>query len=192
MSYLEHFTDDQRELLISLPYRAGLWMSESDESGGDESQEAELITLESLIIGYAEDFLKSEFVEELMRQTLAAKERWGEWGNELDNVPQECQSALERMEPKDVLSFKQALIEIATAVAMAFREFDEEEQPVVEKVRLYSQYYWNCFLARVKKQQPPNLDAILNISRAEQEVLEKLSQALEIDLEGNPVDDAAA
>jgi len=190
LSYLDKFTTDQRELLTSLPYRAGLWVSESDESGGDESQEAELKTLENLIIGYSEDFLKSEFIEELMKETLSNKNLWEEWSRNLDTVPQQCHQAIvileERMDSKDILSFRQALMEIATAVAMAYREFNEEEQPLPEKYIMYAKHYWHCFMARLKQEQLPSLEALLNISGAEHQILLKLSQALQLDMEGNP------
>ena len=64
MSYLERFAPKQRELIVSLPYRVGLWISESDTSGGDEADEAERNALHLMMTGYAEDFLKSEVVEE--------------------------------------------------------------------------------------------------------------------------------
>ena len=195
MPYLEQFTDDQRDLLISLPYRTGLWVSESDEGGGDESAEAEMQALESIITGYCEDFLKSEFVEELMHETLARKNKWEEWHDTLDSVPLECRQALdvlnERMEEKEVLSFRQSLMEIATAVAMAYCELEEEED-TAGKFQAYFRYYWGIFMARIKKEQAPAVETHLNISRSEREVLGKLSEVLLVDLNGTPIKEAEA
>lgn len=196
MSGLDDFTPEQRDLLVSLPYRAGLWVSESDDDGGGESQEAELKTLESLIVGYAEDFLKSEFVEMLMKHTLAHKEKWPEWSENLEAVPEECRQAVEilqeSMDSKHVLAFRQNLMEIARAVALAYREFDEETDPLGERLSMYSRYYWDVFMARLKKQAPPALDDVLNISKAERAVLKQLSEALQVDIEGNPLNAAEA
>lgn len=196
MPYLDQFTEDQKELLVSLPYRTGLWVSESDEGGTEnQSSEVEMAALESIIMGYSEDFLKSEFVEELMKETLNHKKRWKEWAQNLDTVPRQCRLATtvvnERMEPKDALSFRQTLMEIATAVAMAYREFDDESS-AQKKLTTYAQYYWQSFMARLKNKPPPTLDEILNISKAEQKVLVKLSDALQVDLEGNPLSSPAA
>ncbi len=195
MSYLEHFTQEQRELLVSLPYRVGLWVSESDQGGGDHSSEAEMQTLETLIMGYAEDFLKSEFVEEVMRGTLARKETWPAWSRSLDNVPQQCQAAINMMqdhiESKDVLSFRQTLMEVARAIAMAYRELDEQTNTIA-MLRVHSLHYWLRLKAYIRKEQPPSLDEIMNISRSEHKVLQKLATVLKVDMHGNPLESLAA
>lgn len=195
MLYLEQFTEDQRALLVALPYRTGLWVSESDQSGGDESSEAEMMALEGIIMGYSEDFLKSEFVEELMRATMAHKSSWDKWQKNLDDVPNECERAVallsERLDSREVLSFKQNLMEIATAVALAFCEVDESEGGV-GKVAAYFNHYLAVLVARLKKQQQPRLESHLNISRAEREVLGKLSGVLQVRLDGSPFKTAVA
>ena len=86
MSYLENFSEDQKQLLIALPYRAGLWVSESDSSGGDHADEAEMMALEGIITGFAQDFCKSEFVEEVMGHTLDKRAQWEEWSKNLDRA----------------------------------------------------------------------------------------------------------
>lgn len=194
MSYLQEFTEDQRELLISLPYRTGRWVSESDAGGGEESLESEMQVLEGLITGYAEDFLKSEFVEELMHETLEHQDRWEEWSADLADVPRQCREAVmvlnERLEQRDVLSFRQNLMEIATSVAMAYRE-EGEESAGPERLSPFSRQYWDRLLSRLKGEGAPP-DASANISKAERRVLMELAQALQVDLNGNPLKDAQA
>lgn len=195
MPYLDKFTEEERDLLVSLPFRTGVWVSHSDDSGGDESAEAEMEAMRGIIMGYAEDFLKSEFVEELMRQTLARRDQWDVWGKGLETVPEECRKAAvilgRTLERKDILSFKQTLMEIATSVAMAYREFGDDT-PLTSRLRVYSRYYWRVFMARLKKEQEPSLDEILNISMAEETVLVQLAAALQVDMEGNPLNKAQA
>ena len=41
MSFLHNLSPEDREMLISLPYRMGYWISQSDTSGGDDSDEEE-------------------------------------------------------------------------------------------------------------------------------------------------------
>jgi len=196
LSYLDPFNDEQRHLLIALPYRAGLLVSESDEDGGDDAAAAEMQMLETLMVGYTEDFLKSEFVEEIMKQTLAHKEKWEQWNDNLDTVANECSLALEamnaHMDSKDSLSYCQAIMEIAMAVAMAYREFEEHELTLKEKITLYGTFHWRCFMAKIKREQPPNLDEVLNISHSERTVLGQLAEALRIDMDGNPLGQAEA
>ncbi len=195
MSYLEKFTEEQRDLIVSLPYRTGLWVSESDDGGDDDADAAEMQALENIIMGYTEDFLKSELVEEIMKSTLERKAKWAEWSEGLDTVPRQCQQAIDamnaHMESKEVLSFKQSLMEIATAVAMAYRELDDEQNSV-EKMKAYARYYWETLMARIKKEQQPTLDSMLNISKSERAVLVKLSGALQIDMDGAPLPSGGA
>jgi len=196
LAFLGEFTEDQRDLLVSLPYRAGRWVSESDDSGGDESAESEMQVLEGLITGYAEDFLKSEFVEELMRETLARKDDWDAWSGNLDDVPRQCREAItmlgERIEQKHALSFRQNLMEIAKSVAMAYREEGEDEEyDSAPQVSPFTRQYWDRLFARLKGEAVVE-DWSPNISKAERRVLMELSNALQVDLDGNPLSDAAA
>ena len=62
---------DIRQTLIRLPYRIGYWLSQSDSTGGDESDEIELQAMESLILAYGEDVCKSEFTQSVMEKTIA-------------------------------------------------------------------------------------------------------------------------
>lgn len=185
MPYLEHFDDESRDVLISLPYRTGLWMSAADDSGGSEAREAELKAIESLVTGFVEDFCKSEFVEELVRQTLARKADWSQWHEGLDVLPEECAWAVDllsaRLSVKEMLSFKQSIMEIATAVATAYREIDIENQKLAAGLKLKIFYNLKCFQAKLAKRTPPSFSEFVNISGMEQAALKKLSAALRID-----------
>jgi hypothetical protein len=181
LPYLDQFTEDQRELLTSLPYRTGVLIGESDSTGGDDANEAEMRALEAIVAGYVEDFCKSEFVEELMRGTLARRPKWDSWRENIDKVPDECRQAIdllaERLDYKQLTAFKHNLLEIAMAVAMAYREFDPNG-PLVERVRVYSDYYLQWVRAYIKKEKILGIEDALSISRAEQKVIMALKEAL--------------
>lgn len=190
MRLLAKFSEEQRNLLVALPYRVGLWLSRCDSTGGSESDDAEINALRSIITGFSEDFLKSEFVEEIMRETVSRKDMWPEWEKDTDNVPGECTKAVEvvaaQLEEKDTASFKQNLMEIAMTVALAYREFDDS-QPLMEKLKIYMQYYRQRLMAVIKNTQILSLDEYLNISRAEHDALAGLSAALRVEYrEGLP------
>lgn len=189
LPYLDDFTQDQRELLVSLPYRAGLCVSECDLKGGEEAVVLEMQAMESLITGFAEDYLKSEFVESLMKETLARRERWPEWNAGLDSVPQECRQAVallsERLDSKDVLSFRQNIMEIALSVAQAY---GEEEGNARAGSRFPFQDRFDRLVKNLlKKEAAPARGriALRNVSVAERQVLEAMSDALEVDFFGN-------
>jgi hypothetical protein len=126
MSVLNEFSGDEQDLIVRLPFRVGIWISESDMSGGDESAAQEREALNTIVAAYAEDYLKSEFVQRVMEMTLARKDEWPKWTDRVDAVPDECDRVMKalatRVPLREVESFKHNLIDIGVAVAMAYRE----------------------------------------------------------------------
>ncbi|HIF26445.1 MAG: hypothetical protein VXW91_03480 [Pseudomonadota bacterium] len=190
MSYLERFAPKQRELIVSLPYRVGLWISESDTSGGDEADEAERNALHLMMTGYAEDFLKSEVVEEIMRRTVSSRESWDQWGAQNNVILEDCAKALSIMDgyirPDDIVSFRQSLMDIAKTVALAYCEIEEEEMTTADTLKLELLHRLDAFKAKMQGKQQPSKRERLNISPKERAALEKLSQTIKVDLEGKP------
>lgn len=196
MSILEQFKKDDLDFLVALPYRTGLWVSVCDESGGHEADHAELQVLESIIYGFASDFCKSEVTEALMKKTVACRGDWKDWDKNIENVPQECRRGIEILaeytDYKNVAAFKENLMEIAFAVAMAYREFDDDVS-LVEKITMYWHFLADRAMALVKHRAPKNHDEIFNISRAERLALTELSDSLRRDeKEGREVIDVYA
>jgi len=183
MALLEDFTKDQRDLLVALPYRVGLWIGSSDDTGGGDADDAEAKALAVIVTGFAEDFCKSEFVQMMMEETVARRGEWPEWTHNLDDVPSECIRATdlltERLERKEVTSFKLTLMEIATAVAMAYREFDHS-QDLSFRLKVYGRVMAERLRAVFTGQRARGVDEFLNISDAEQKALDVLSQSLDL------------
>ncbi len=183
MAYLDHFSAEQRDLLIKLPYRAGLWISNSDTTGGDESEAAERQALAAIVRGFTEDFLKSEFVEEIMRATVQRVDEWDQWAAKPENIPDEVRRGIEiaalYIDHKQIHALKQSLNDVAMTVAMAYREFDETT-PFAAQMRIYSKYWIEYARSYVKKTQPPIMDQYLNISAEEHKALDVLNAALRL------------
>ena len=183
MAYLDHFSAEQRNLLIRLPYRVGLWISASDDSGGAEAAAAERQALAAIVQGFTEDFLKSEFVEEIMRATVQHVDEWDQWGGKTENIPDEVRRGIELaalyIDYKQINALKQSLHDVAMTVAMAYREFDEAA-PFGAQMRLYSKYWIAYARSYVQKAQPPIMDQYLRISAAEHKALDVLSGALRL------------
>lgn len=183
MAHLEDFTPDQRDLLEALPYRVGLWISASDNTGGGQADEAEALALEMIVTGFAEDFCKSEFVQAMMEDALSRKAEWSAWNQNITEIPGECVRAIdllsEHLDRKEVTSFKLTLMEIATAVAMAYREFEDNDN-LSSRLKVYSRILREKMRALFTGQRTRSADEFLNISEAEQKALDVLSQALDL------------
>ena len=120
------FSHDDQVILVSLPYRVGLYLSFSDTSGGFEAQEAEMQSLSNILREFAEDFCKSEFSQKVLMESLRQRPQWPSWSNNIESVPEEARRITDLLEvhfdDRSLRAFKEVLVEIALAVAMAFRE----------------------------------------------------------------------
>lgn len=182
MSFLDAMNRDGRDLLVALPYRVGVWMSHIDKTGGESASQEEAKALENIMGGFTQDVFGSEIVQIVMTETLQRKEDWtGPWGENLSNVPQECEKAQAMLkdagiEEKEVSAYKQRLIEIAEAVALAFREY--EELGFFQKMQMYILYYKHRSKAVKDGLSYMELEQFLSISPAEHKALFKLSNIL--------------
>ena len=183
MTYLPLLPADMQNLVMRLPFRVGLYISESDQTGGNESAEAERKALENIVTFYVEDTVKSEFAHEVMLQTLNLKSKWGEWGEDITKVPEECYAVAKAMEgivsAKEILAFKQNLLEVGITVAQAYCEFDENAS-TANKIEVYMSIFFRRLQALFQGGGMPSNDALLNISPSERSAINLLSDSLGI------------
>ena len=175
---LSRLSAGERDALVALPYRVGLFVSFSDLSGGWGAQEKELETLSSILREFSEDFCKSEFSQSVLMQTLRARAQWPSWSQNIDSVPVEVELALDSIKmalsDKSLLDFKTVLFDIATAVAMAFREDDGESQSSASRPSILTKILGGFgFAGKV------TLFPQINVSQAERVALAKLAKALD-------------
>lgn len=165
-------SDNDRAMMVALPYRIGLFVSHADTTGGWEAQEREMQTLTTILRSYAEDFCKSPFAQGLLLQTLAQRTEWVRWSQGLDHVPGECVAAMYDLrgvlDAKEIKSFQGQMMDIAFAVAQAFREEHKNNMPK------------GSWLGRLLGQE--NRAAHENVSTAEREALSRLADALDYDI----------
>lgn len=180
---LHDLPEDIRLLAIRLPYRVGVFISSSDSSGGGESDQAEMLALTNVVTYYVEDFCKSEFAQGVMLETLRYKSEWNGWNENIGNTPQECRQLFDaltgQVDMRDIVAFKNNLLEIAIAVAMAYREFDASE-PIAEKVKVYLSLLIQKLKALFKGEVSESFDQMLNISRSEKAAINQLAHVLDI------------
>lgn len=181
MSFLDQLTTDQRDILVSLPYRVGMLVSQSDSSGGDESDDLELQTLSNLLHGYAQEVFGAETVQYIISETVKRQNDWPRWAKELDTVEGDCHRAVDilsdAVDEKEVSAFKQHLMEIGESVALAFREYNGS-LPLFDKLRIYMLYNKGKALAAKRKVSYKSFDEFLKISLDERKALNMIASAL--------------
>ena len=180
MSFLDLLTINQKDVVVSLPYRVGLWISRSDETGGSEADAQELQVLSNIIHGFAEEVFGSETVQHIMSEAVNREAEWGEWSKSVSSVLAECADAVDILEEftdyKDVTAFQTMMMEIGEAVALAFSEY--EHAGMVDRIWLKVSFFVKNLGARMRKQPVKSLEEFLSISRRERKALDELAAAL--------------
>ncbi|PZP57205.1 MAG: hypothetical protein DI586_01030 [Micavibrio aeruginosavorus] len=171
---LDQFPEDTYRTLIALPYRVGLYVSQSDRTGGKSSETQELAALENVVTFYVEDTLKSEFAQTIMLATLQHKAYWPEWSAETESVPQECKTITDYLvniiDERKLESFKSNLLEIAITVAQAYQESAQD-------VSIFGKIKHALSFRSEKIAADDNIEHI-NISAAEKIAINKLAEMM--------------
>ena len=128
MAFLEQFSDQEQNLIVSLPYRAGLWLSRSDVDGGAAADYEELHALEDIIEKKAAGATHSAFVKEVMQKAMDWQSRWKDWAQQLDTLEQDCGKVVallsQKLSDQDIGHYRQSVLTVTREVAEAFREVD--------------------------------------------------------------------
>ena len=180
VSMLEQLTDDHRAILISLPYRVGVWVSQSDSKGGAQADTKELKALSNIIHGFVSEMFGSELVQEIMTLTVQSEGQWEQWAGQISSVPGDCRIDVDILvqygDAKDVNAYAVYLMQIGEAVAMAFRE--RHHISFVGKIVLYWHYARKRAQAAKAGQDYKNFEEFFNVSVSERRALETLAGAL--------------
>lgn len=180
-----------QELLIMLPFRVGYYVSASDQTGGKAAETQELEALSNIVTYYVEDALKSEIAQQAMTEMLGRRKYWDRWREQIDQVPAQCETLFEELstfvDDKDIVGFKNNLIDIAIAVAQAYCE---DEHGAASEVRdssitaLLKRIGQAIFPQAIFPGEPQSEQTIsYNISSAERIAILKLADALRIEVD---------
>ncbi len=180
MAFLEQFSAGERDLIVSLPYRAGLWVSALDSTGGRQANEQETKALEAIIHRKGRGMFESAFVHEVMVDAITRRDEWKDWAHRLDSVVGDCEKAVvligKKLIRRDVDAYRQNIMHITVEVAKAFREFDLKESVLVR--------LWACIRLALDKMigiargEEYESEALLNISYEEDIALSKIAMSL--------------
>ena len=181
MNFLETLPAEKRTLLVSLPYRVGLFISHSDQTGGGASDAAEMEALSGIITGYYQEIFGAETVQYIIGETVSRRAEWDGWSENLDNIDEECRRAAEilsgAVDEKEFSAFKHHLIEIGESVALAFREYGRET-PLGDKIKMYLYYLKGKIRALMRGQPYKDWGQFINISMDERKALRRIARAL--------------
>lgn len=187
MAFLEQFSEQERDLIVSIPYRAGVWVSSVDDTGGAAADAQELEKLEEIIAEKARGMFESAFVHEVIAETFSRKADWKRWSEQLDTLLPDSTRAVEvvsgKLAERDVDAYRANILNIGVSVAKAFREFDVDA-PFFVKIGSNLRLCGEALVRVLKRDKSYDTVSELNISLAEDIALTKLSNALHPGLDG--------
>lgn len=177
---LKVYSTSERDLLFSLPFRVGIWISHVDDGFGKSDDRERAAVLK--VIGKAgRRHVDSSSIDDIARACLACEARFDEWEGKLDNILDDVRAGRailkKRVSVDEADEFSTFLMEVGTSVAKAFREDvegwgDDEDEggftSIAEKV--------SGFLGRVVASSQ---HGEMNISPDEDTALTDLAVALQ-------------
>lgn len=180
MSQLETYLPEERNLVAGLLYRAGVWMSNTDDVSGELDDEREMKALEHILTAFAKKQDGSAFVRETAQAALDSRDYWEEWAARSFDILADCEKAVSVIKQHgnrdDLRSYKATLMEIATIVAQAHGEFgdfdDDEEEGFGAMI--------GKFIGKFSGMAKDDADHPMNVSPAEGSALERLALALRV------------
>ena len=178
MTSVSDFSASELELIASLPYKVGVFVSYADDEDGERDDEKEMAALEACIKAIAGLHEDKPFTADVMRQTLAMKTEWAGWAAQSFQVPEAASQAVALLQSRasetEQKNYKAALMEIATTVAQAYGEFGEFEDEcegglsgLIGKIT-----------GGLSKITSDDADHPMNVSAAEDSAIEQLRSAL--------------
>lgn len=177
MSHFKEFTPEETDLVVSLAYRAGYWIShveDLDKTKRDDKWEA--AAMDKAIRRIARQHLKGSFAGEVMTKVDKERVHWTAWQvkaeepHVLGDIQKAKDIILKHLSKKELKSYKQVLWYMGLVVAQAFGEDEDPDQEM----------HFNNFIKGIKETFfPAKLAAAPeNMSMDEKEALKKLRAAL--------------
>lgn len=175
-----NFTQDQQDLLMSLPYRVGYWVSISDGVEDEAARDHELKALMRILRRVADDLTRPVLVRNIVSKTLSSVTQWAQWSRNAKDIPAECSTAMQIIARNcgydEADAFVQNMMEIAHEVAYAYCEIDKT-MPLPQRVGLNLRMFFGEILGILPGVDRTDTRSVLNVSYNEDVAIASLYDA---------------
>lgn len=177
-TYFSDFQSEELSLILSIPYRSGIWMSHVDDIPGTVRDEAkERMALEAVLDRILNASGGKSFVRGVVHEIIVHKAEWSGWADMANTVLDDLGRAVSlvdnRLPKAEALQYRKCIFHVAKTVAMAAHEGDAPSAGL-------DQIIGGKFLGRladwVSARSGEQIPA--NISLAERKALSELLQRL--------------
>ncbi len=179
MTKLSDFSDEEIDLIVSLPYKVGVSVSYADDEEGEIDDLREMRALETSIIEASKRHSNMGLTQEVASEILSSKDKWDLWAKQgVFNIEPLCEKVVVVLKSKadddEVLSYVEMVVELATTVAQAYGEFGQDDQG--EKGLL------GVLVSKISKIFDNGTNHPMNVSASENDVISSISAALKKNL----------
>ena len=175
MSILAGLSDEQMTLVVSMPYRTGMWMSHADDEDGGVDDAREMKALEASLRKVSTSKTIPVFVVEVVRETLVRRAEWDKWAENTFDIVPDARRAMEvvstKVSRKDSVNYGRLLLTIAKAVAGAHGEFGDDLDDDQKGIK--------AFIMKLLGHSQKRED-FMNVSPTEQAAIDRLVAAIRV------------
>ena len=175
MADLSKFSAQERNLLVSLPYRVGVWISNVDDNAGTQIDDKdERKVLEQTIAKFAEASDKIPVAAAVMQDVQSSKSSWVHWDSRateasvLDDASKVVEITKGHFDDKQLNQYRETIWRIGVFVAQAYGEHVDPD----------NEMHFNNFFGRLLGKSPKAGKNPENMSPKEKQALTKLKAAL--------------
>ncbi len=176
---LNSFSEEEKDLLIKLPFQVGFNISEADGDGGEENELLEMEALSRILRLLPGLYKHVPLVQEILIKARDGQSEWESWQEGSFDLTSECTKAIKVIKAKagdnEAKALRKALLEIADTVARAAGEgamLEIRTEPDSGFLRLVKKAMMS--FGMIKE------DDSANISSAELAAIEKIEAALTV------------
>lgn len=179
MSELQRFLPADQDLLVSLFYRVGRWMSDADDTDTNEkSEQAEEAQMFAVLTKLSQSKNAGNLCNEIASEAIRQKGSWARWAKQIDNTITDVTRAKSLIKGQGTNEefhlFGKSLVSIATSVARAYREASDADMEKSGIIGWLSNKKNDVTMAIFD----PQAHKDLNVSPAEDSALTELIDAL--------------
>lgn len=181
MSQLSNLPEDEALKIISLPYKAGMWVSHADDVDGESDDINEMRALERGIPQLAKKYEGSALVQQVANDIMTMKDHWAKWEDECFFIKKQAPDIMNTVkvqfglaEAKQYRSFAMELGKMVAQAAGELDAFDDSESK--------GESFFGSMIGKIvggmSSVSQDHKDHPANISPAEGSALSELSAAL--------------
>jgi hypothetical protein len=173
MTSLADFTKEEADLIVSLPYKAGMWVSHSEDQDGESDDTHENKALTTCLRHFAKMGDGKPLFAQIIKEALRSEDKWADWADQSFTLIEDIQKAVPILRGKasvdEIKLIKRSLMEIGTAVAQSSDEYGDDSA---------SEGIFGKILSKFSNLADHDAGHPMNVSASEDSALEKLRAAL--------------